>query len=276
MTKTIRRGFVTFTLVVFATILPCNSFAFRNVKVGAQLPNATLGSLDGKHTLVLSPKARVNLFLFFRPNQEHSITALSILAKVCDEFKGRSIRCVAIVSDYHKKELIKRAIQGAGWKYSATLVDKNDFYYGKLGTTLHPSFGIADASLTLLAYEPFSEINYFQRIKANVRYSLGDIDEKQLKLALNPPLIKKMTEMSHASPHLNYAKMLMKAGKLDKALEQAKQALTIDDHLAAAHALLGTIYARQNKCGKAKPEFEKALALDKNNSEANTGKRLCK
>ncbi len=273
---TITKKIMLFALIAAAVAVPRNSFAFRNVGVGEKVPNIELRSLSGEHVSVLSSEARVNVFLFFRPNQKHSQTALEILARVCMQLPGRSVRFIAVVSDYYKSRVIEDTIRKAGWNNASTLIDKKDQYYGKLGVSLHPSFGIADSSFTLLAYEPFSEINYFQRINAQVGCALDDIDIIELEYILNPPVVKQSVTTNHASPHLNYARMLVKAGKLDKALEQVKKTLALDESLADAHALIGTIYARQNKCGKARPEFERALAIDKNNQEAIKGKQFCK
>ncbi len=265
-----------FALVAAAITVPKNSLAFRNIKVGEKLQNVELNSLAGERVSVLSSEVEVNLFLFFRPNQEHSQTALKILTKVCTQLPWRSVRFIAVVSDYYKSKVIEDAIRKAGWNNASTLIDHDDHFYGELGVSLHPTFGIADSSFTLMAYEPFSEINYFQRIYAHVEYALEDIDIIELEYILNPPVEDQTVATNHASPHLNYARMLVKAGKLDKALEQAKETLALDDHLANAHSLIGTIYARQNKCGKARPEFDKALAIDRNNQEAIKGKRFCK
>jgi tetratricopeptide (TPR) repeat protein len=276
MTMTMKSAVIGFALVMTITFLPHASFAFRNVQVGAKLPNARLWSLTGTRSSVLSSKAKINVFIFFRPKQEHSQTALKILTEVCKAFKERSVRCVAIVSDYHDKNIAKEAVRGTGLTNSSTFIDKEDRYYGKLGVSMHPTIGVADGSFTLLAYEPFATTNYFQRIEARIKYALGDIDKKQLRNAVNPPVMENVDEKSKAQLNFNYAKRLFEMGKLDRAIEQAKHALSKDDQLADAYGLIGLIYATQKKCDKAKPELEKALSLDKNNRTAIKGKQLCK
>jgi tetratricopeptide (TPR) repeat protein len=270
-----KTALIAFVLIVTAMLSPNNSFAFRNVKIGAKLPNTKLKSLEKKRTPVLSSKAKVNVFAFFRPNQEHSQTALEILAEVCKGFKGRPVHCVAIVSDYYSKKDAKKTVRGAGWKGSTTLVDKEDRYYGKLGVSLHPTIGVADGSFTLLAYEPFTKTNYYQRIEARIKYALGDINKDQLRNDLNPPIVEDV-ERNSGQINFNYAKRLFEMGKLDRAIEQAKHALSQDDQLADAYGLIGLIYAKQKKCDKAKPEFEKALLLDKNSRSAKKARTLCK
>ena len=85
-----------------------------------------------------------------------------------------------------------------------------------------------------------------------------------------------MDQMNRAQLNVNYAKKLFEMGKLQRALEQAQHALTLDDEQAEAYGLIGLIYAKQKKCDKAKKELEKALSLDKNNHFAQKAKKLCK
>jgi tetratricopeptide (TPR) repeat protein len=276
MTSIKKTAIIAFALAMTVTFWPKSNFAFRNIKIGAELPNAQLQSLGKKSAPVLKLGEKVNVFVFFRLNQEYSKAALEILGEVCKAFKGRSVHCVAIVSDYYNKKAARKTIRNTGWTGSNTLIDKEDLYYSKLGVSLHPTVGIADGSFVLLAYETFTQANFYQIIEARIKYALGDINKEQLKYALNPPAMEKMDEKSRAQLNVNYAKKLFEMGKLNRAIEQAQHALSQDDQLAEAYGLIGLIYAKQKKCGKAQPELEKALSLDKNNHLAQKGKKLCK
>lgn len=265
-----------FMLVVASLLWTQNGQAFRNIHIGSQLPNPELQTLDDKTALILDAKAKVNLFLFFRPNQPHSIAALNVLTKICPAYQKRGISCSAIVSDYYTKQQVRKVIHDVGWKEAKTLIDKDDFYYGTLGASLHPSFGIADNEFTLLAYEPFTETNYYNRIEAQVRFAFGDINNKQLQRLLNPPILDDDEDKNRARLDLNFAKMLFESGKLDNALRQARKAAETDQELADAHALIGLIYAKKKMCRTATSFLEKALSIDKNNTFAKQGKQLCK
>jgi tetratricopeptide (TPR) repeat protein len=276
MTSIKKTAIIAFALAMVFTCWPKSNFAFRNAKIGAELPNAQLQSLGKKRSSVLSPEAKVNVFVFFRPNQEYSETALAVLGEVCKALKGRSVRCVAIVSDYYPKKTVKKTIRSTGWKSSNTLIDKEDLYYSKLGVSLHPTVGVTDSSFVLLAYETFTKANFYQLMEARIKYALGDINKEQLQYALDPPAMEKMDQKSRAQLNVNYAKKLFEMGKLNRAIEQAQHALSQDDQVADAYGLIGLIYAKQKKCGKAQPELEKALSLDKNNHLAQKGKKICK
>lgn len=265
-----------FLLTVALAVAPRAGHAFRNLKAGDEVPNMQLTTLKGKAASVLDKNAKANVFVFFRPHQEHSRKTLKILADLCNAFKKRRVHCVAVVSDYYGKKLILEEVKDTGWSGANVLIDKEDKYYGKLGVYLHPSVGIAGAFYKLVAYEPFTNINYFERLKANIRYALNELDEKQLKLALNPPLQNQEGSMNPGYVNLNFARKLFQSGKLDAALEQALKAANKNEGLAEAHALVGLIYAQKKECDKATPELDRALALDKNSVIAKKGTAICK
>lgn len=249
--------------------------AFRYADIGNELPNATLKALDGKQRQILDPEAPLNVFMFFRPNQPRSLEALTILTRVCENYADRKVNCVALVSDYYKRKEVLKAIKHADWSAARTLVDHDELYAGRLGVSLHPSIGIANGACELLAYEPYAHVNYTQRIEAQIEYALGEINLEQLRAALDPPVLpKKHKDRAHLNYH--YALKLYDSGKLDRALETAKQALEIDDTLVDAYALIGLVYLRKSDCNKAKQHFEMALSRDPDNAAAKQGKQICK
>ena len=65
-----------------------------------------------------------------------------------------------------------------------------------------------------------------------------------------------------ARRHLKLGEMLFKGGNLEKALENAKKSLALDNTLAGAHSLLGAVLAAQGNRALAQKEFDEALKLD--------------
>jgi len=275
MTWSKKSAFLGFALFIAAMTQSEVSAAFRNVKIGDAMPNAEMVSLEGPSASLLSAKAKVNIVLMFQPNQIHSNDALKVLSKVCNEFPNRSVHGVAVVSDFYSKELIRASVVQSGWKAANTLIDKEDLYSAKVGVVSYPIIGITNSAFTLLAQEPFLEINYFERIEARVKYALGELTKDQLNAALNPPIEDGAAKTNHARLYFKYAKKLFDAGKLDKAMERARQALGIDEKFADAYALIGLIYAKQSNCAEAERQFEKALALMPDNKLAKQGMALC-
>jgi tetratricopeptide (TPR) repeat protein len=264
-------------LLLSVILWPSSGQAFRKVALGDEVPNIELKTLDGKARTLFRTDTKINVFVFFRPSQEYSRTCLVTLAQICNAYLKRQVRCVAIVSEYFSKNEIKAAIKATGWPSTNTFVDKEDLYTDTLGVILYPTVGIADGTRKLHAYEPFTKVNFGQRIEAKVRFLLGDISDKQLQSALAPPVQEEPAgNCDTARINFNFAKRLYDAGKPDKALSQAERALSLDPKLADAYALIGVIRASQRQCDAAKLQFQKALALDKNNAQAKKGMALCK
>ncbi len=253
---------------------PDQAQAFRNFELGAQLPNATRPTLDGKKASLLSKVHDLSVFVFFRPDQEFSRGTLEEIADCQQRFADRSIHWVGVVSDYYPVQDSKLALSEAGLRMPV-LIDKGDEIYGRMGVKLHPVVGIADRAFKLRAYEPFRKINYCIVIEARIRHALGEIDDQALARALDPPRAKEGGDPAKARRNFKFAEMLFKAKKLDKAVGLVDKALALDPELAAAHALKGEIQAEQGDCKAALIEFEKALAIDAEEARARQGKARC-
>ena len=72
--------------------------AFAHVPIGGLIDNVELTALDGARYPLLS-NATANVFIFFKPAQEHSRTTLVHLAACQKEMAAKSVRWVALVSD---------------------------------------------------------------------------------------------------------------------------------------------------------------------------------
>jgi tetratricopeptide (TPR) repeat protein len=262
--------------VIFTAVLPCKSEAFRKLKSGDAVPNIELKNLNGEKTYVLGAKAKVNLVLFFRPTQEYSITALSILKEMCESFSNKPVHCSVIVSDYHSKKIATQAIKSAGWRLENTLVDKNDFYNDRLGVINYPALCVTDSTFSLVYEESSFNADCPARLESVIKFTLGEIDKHQLIRALNPNTEDVNRKQNKAEIHFRYAKRLLDAGKLDQALNRAFEATKIDNTYADAFALIGLVYSKQKKCDKAIPRLERALELDPTNEEAKRILKQCR
>lgn len=247
--------------------------AFTNVEVGQRVDDAVMPSLAGGPGHVLGA-ARVNLFVFFRPGQEHSLDALRRIARLEREFEGRPVRWVAIVSDDHPVEEVQATVREAGIRMPV-LLDQGDRYYGKLGVRLHPVVGLADRAHALLAYEHFRKINMEERLRARIRRGLGELSEGELEQALEPPRAEDGGDGLAARRQLNLARALVRVSSWEKALEAARRASDKDPGLAAAHAVAGQALAARGRCAEALVEFEAALRLDPAEPVALAGRVAC-
>lgn len=245
--------------------------AFSHAAVGDKIENRTLPALGGGEAPFLGT-ARANVFFFVRPDQEHSRQVLAELAGLTGELAGRSVHWTIIVSDRFSEDEIRSAMDGAGVGLPV-LIDRGDALYGELGAALHPVLGIADEDHVLVAYQAFRKIHFTELLRARVRHQLGEISDEELAAVENPP--KAELAVNGADRHLRLARMLLQAGKADKALEAVEKSLELDPELAAAHVLAGTILAGQGDCAAAVEAFDKALALDPAEPAALEGKAAC-
>ena len=157
------------------------------------------------------------------------------------------------------------------------LVDRGDALYSRLGVRLHPVVGLADSKHRLVAWQPYTRLNYCEAIKARIRFLLGEIGEAELNKVLEPPV----ATMPGADPSkvgmrdVNLGRRQLAQKFHDKALASARKALERDAGLAAAHALMGEVHAAQGDCAAALEAFAEALKLDPADAHALAGRKAC-
>jgi peroxiredoxin len=253
--------------------LAAGSVAFAYVEVGAVLPNFQLAGTDGAKRALLRDDA-ATLFVFFDPQQPFSHQTLVDLAQLRQEFAGRQIDWVGLASPRFAPEAVRQALADAGLQLTL-LVDEGDKVYGELGVRLYPSIGIADAKRVLRAYLPYSKVDYTSKVRAHLRHTLGEIDDAALEAALAPGAIEINQNGARAERHIKMAHMLAASGKLEMAIDSARQAVAAAPDKSATHAVLGALLATKGDCAAARPVLERALQLEAGNAEAAEALRRC-
>jgi tetratricopeptide (TPR) repeat protein len=215
------------------------------------------------------------VFVFFRPDQEHSLDTLRRLAQMETELAGKSVRWVAIVSGDYPAGEVRQAVREAGIRMPV-LVDRGNAFYGKLGVRLQPVVGIAGADHRLAAYEHFVKVNMGERVRARIRRILGEITDADVDRVLEPPT----TAVESGPPvvsrrYVKLARALLEAKATEKAKQMARKALEADAGSAAAHAVLGEALAAEGKCAEAEAAFAEALRLDPREPAALAGRAAC-
>src|SRR5512138_2357047 len=246
----------------------------RRVQQGDTIDDVEMKTLDGKRERLLAKPAAANVFVFFRPQQEHSKDTLWDLGRCQKEFASKPVRFVGIVSDAWPVDEVKALVQQSGVAMPV-LVDEGDALYGKLGIRLHPVVLIVDAKRRLTASEPFREINYCDRIRVRIRFLLREVPEAEIAKVDNPaasPLPH--SDQGVARRHFNFARGLLRINQLDKAAEEIQKSLAIVP-TAAAYALHGQILAAQGKCPEAVRAFDAALKIEPGNAVAQDGRKVC-
>ena len=83
--------------------------------------------------------------------------------------------------------------------------------------------------------------------------------------------LRQIYERSSAFQFLRQGHELEKTNKFDKALALYDQAIKADPRMPDSYIFRGNLYIRQEKFAEARPDFDKALELDRWNSQALTG-----
>jgi hypothetical protein len=255
---------------------PVAARAFANVEIGGRIERAVLPTLEGGKHELLSRRARANVFLFFRPLQEHSERTLAAMAGCEKEFAGKPVHFAAIVSGAAPRDEVRAMVERSGIRMPV-LVDEDDRLYGALGVRLHPSIGIADGEGTLLAYQPFQKINYCDVVRGRIQLALGEITPEQMEEVLTPgnALMPRDVKGAVANRHVKLGRRLAAQKKWASAEVQAREAVAKDPSFAPGHAFLGEVLAAQGDCARARVAFDEALRLDASNAAAAEGKLAC-
>jgi hypothetical protein len=245
-------------------------------EAGRTVLNEELPTLDGGRAPLLSSKARVNLVIFFRPSHDRSLDTLKAMAGCEQEFAGKAVHWVAVVSDSHPPEQVRSTVAEAGIRMPV-LVDRGDTLYGELEVRQHPAIGLVDDQGVLLDLLPFRRINYCDMIRVRIRHALHEVDQAAVERIDHPPRALMPNEVpgAVAGRHVKLGERFLGSGQWAKAAVQGRIALEKDPTLGAAHALLGRALAGQGKCREAAPFLERALKLDPGNASAAEGRRGC-
>jgi hypothetical protein len=258
------------------TIWPITGFAFASVAVGEVIENDELPTLDGGKEVFLSKKALANVFIFFRPQQEHSMETLKAMAICEKEFAKKPVHFVAVVSSSWPADEVRAFVQEAGITMPV-LIDVDDKLYGRIGVRLHPAIGVANEKFQLIAYEPFKKINYCDRVRGKIRYALHEIDLAEVDRTEHPPRALFPNEIKGAVSHrhVRMGEEYLKNRQYEKAAGEAKGVLAKEPLYAPAHVLMGDVLAAQGRCAEATRSYEAAVKLDPQTAAAVQKKRAC-
>jgi tetratricopeptide (TPR) repeat protein len=259
-----------FILAVIFLFAPLTGAAFHRASAGEIIENVELPALTGGRQPLLTDAA-VNVFVFFKPDHEHSQATLTILEKLGQEFAAKPVHWAAVVSDSFKPAEIEAEVKALGFTLPV-LIDTGDKLYGRLAVAMTPNIGIADKQHKLIVDLPFNKVNYESVIRGYIQHELNEISDTELQAIINPPPAAMGGNGELAHRHRRYAEKLLKAGLYDKALENVETSLENDPNFAEAYALKGRILAAQGQGDEALKAFDNALKLDPSNQTALNGR----
>lgn len=252
--------------------------ALGRAEAGVPVQNVELRTLAGGTATLLSPRAKANVFVFFRTGQERSLDALRQMATCERDLAGKSVYWAAVVSSSEPLPEVRALVTQAGIQMPV-LIDEGDVLYDRLGIRLHPMVGIADAKLTVVALEPYRQLEYCDVIKTRIRMLLGEASQADLEKVMNPPrspLPGRDNPMIKAQRDVNMARRLYEIGQYTDAVKFADRALFIAP-VAHAHTVKGMAYVKLGKCAEARKAFDAALKLDpKESGLVESARAACK
>ena len=234
----------------------------------------TLKTPDGKSIGFPLAKAP-HVLVFFRADQPHSEPSLVALAAVEAELSERPVRWAALVSERYDAKAAAELAKRAGLRMPVAVDAEGDLHRIG-GVVAHPTVVLLDATATVVARQPFTQVNFGPRVTARIRHLLGELDDEGLEKALRPPADRTPTgDKAAARRFLSLGKMLLKVKRYEKAEEAARSAVAHDATLADAHWLLGAVLAARGDCPSAAKCFARALELDPEHAEAKAGAEGC-
>ena len=249
-----------------------SALAFAYLPINAEVENVALPSLAGGEEKLLSD-TNVSVFIFIKPGLEHSRQALIQIAGVEKEMTNKPVHWCAIVSDRIPKADMEAEVQATGLQMPV-LIDRGDALFGKFGVVLLPSMGITDPNRRLVAYQPFTKVNYGAVIRAQVRHALKEIPDQELEEALKPPAADLDENVSVARRYFRLAEKQFQSTNYTQAFSSIQKSLD-KKPTAAAYVLQGRILIAEGKRPEARTAFEAALKLDPQDLAALKGIKEC-
>jgi tetratricopeptide (TPR) repeat protein len=267
--------FTLLALPIACLVVLAPQWADAVAEPGTMVENVELRTLTGGKEKLLSPKAKANIFVFFRPAHDRSLDALKQMAACEKEFAGKPVHWVAIASSSAAPEELQPMVAQSGIKMPV-LIDEGDVLYDKLGIRLHPMVGVTDGKGKLFAVEQYRQIEYCELIKTRIRIALGELTEADYQKIENPEkgIMPGDDPMKKATRDVNMARRLFEIGQYQKAIDRAKKALEIAP-IARGFSLQAEAWSKLGDCAQARSLADQALKMDPADKWAAEAKTTC-
>lgn len=251
------------------------ALAVAFAEAGKKLDPVELPALAGGKAPLVSRSAKVNVFLFFRADQDRSIEALRQLAACDRELGAKGVRIVGVVSGSTPAATVRAAVSAAGASFPV-LLDEGDKVYEALQVRMAPVAGVSDGAGVLQAMEPYRQLDFGDVIRARVRFALGEIDRAALEAVLNPAAAPLPGDdpLAKARRDVKMARRLIEFGQLEAAVKQGRKALE-QAPIPEAFPVLALAYAKLGRCADAKKMLDQAQAALPQSPELPEARSLC-
>ena len=254
-------------LSVMSVASPCQ--AFRNLLEGQPMPEFSLKGIDGRLYDRSSIKDKICLITYFRSDQPRSEKALLALKALSEKFSGQPLVFLAITKDADKGSV--ENLNGSLKLPFPILFDENAMLYKDLGVFVFPVTAIFDREM-LLSYQYAGFRDDFQdELSGQIRLLLGLVTKEELAKEHLKKGLQQSESQKKSNQHLNLGIKLYSKGMTEKAGLEFEKALELDPENTDANIEMGYCLLEQKSPDKAIAFFEKALQLNQRSADAKIG-----
>ena len=233
--------------------------ALMNMKPGDMAPDFQIRSVDGKELTLSSLKGDVVILAFWKRSHDNSERAMADLERIYQEYRDRGVTVMAINGDKTPEPEIRRIRADRDLSYLLA-GDPDLKVYGLFGVITLPTTLVIGPGGVLAYYLTIHTRDFYAQVRGYIRVLLGEITPAQLEAELSPKKIDRDSDArKKAIRHLNFARVLMKAGLNDKARNELEKAVQADPLFPEPHILLARLYLQDKKVHQVGTELEYAF-----------------
>jgi tetratricopeptide (TPR) repeat protein len=267
-------GAAAVAIMLFA--IPQAGAAFKYLKVGMEVPEFALKSLEGQEYTSAQLKGQpATLVVFFATWSPRSTPALEDAQKLYAQYADKGFKVLAVnVNRLSLGPEDRRQITDLKESLKLTVpvvVDANLETYSAFGVVATPSTAVLDAEGKIV-HEAASYLRSTgDDIRQAVEILLGVREAPKAEAVAAKPVFK---PDSKALRHYNFGRTMYQRGNRDKAMEQLELAAAADPKYAAPRVFLGQLLLAKKdpkSLERAAEQFQAAVALAPDDVTALTG-----
>jgi len=261
---------ILYLLIVMFLFNSPHCWGFRNLKEGEPSPDFKLKDLDGKICSLSQSKGKVTIILYWRLNQDRSLGALKELKHVFEKLSDQPLQVLAITKDTDKLSAIKSLKKSLEIPYPI-LLDRDAEVYAEFGVFVFPSTALIDKKGVYRFHHGGFRENYYEEIFGQSRILLGLITKEGLNAKNGKNFSSLTDDQKRAINHIKLGKTLRKRGMNEKALQNLKEAVELDEANPEGHILLGLLLLDQHETDQALQHLKRGIELDPKSIDAKIG-----
>ena len=259
-----------FLLYTFISSGSAESFPFRTIAPGDQLPTLTLTSSMGQSLSTADLPATPSVLLFWGADiaekKARSIKAMQELDRLAPFFNQHKVSLLLINAQGDDSSRFAQVQQES--KSTAPLYhDSGQQAYGQLGIFIMPSVLLLDKERQVVAGMGFSK-SMGPRLRGELEILLGLKSRDKVEEELNPKMVEKSASEKKARRHLQMGLVLVRKGQLEAGIRELLQAVSSQENLAEAQSVLGCAYGQLGKEQEALTALDRALELNPDDVQA--------